>query len=42
MDSVFQSMSSKETPQRKNCSSKGKGKSKGTKPKFVTKTGTMC
>ena len=41
MDSVFQSMYSKETPQRRNCSSKGKGKSKGTKPKFVTKTGTI-
>ena len=40
MDTVFQSMYSKETPQTKNCS-KGKGKSKGTKPKFITKTGTI-
>ena len=40
MDTVFQSMYSKETPQTKNCS-KRKGKSKGTKPKFITKTGTI-
>ena len=39
MNTVFTTMYSKETPLRKNCS-KGKG-SKGTKPKFVTKTGTI-
>ena len=40
LETVFDSMYEKETPQRRNCS-KGKGKSKGIKPKFVTKTGTI-
>ena len=39
-DTVFTSMYTKDTPLRKN-SSKGKGKRKGTKPTWVTKTGTI-
>jgi len=41
LDAVFDSMYEKETPQRRNCS-KGKGKSKGTKAKFITKNLLMA